>query len=131
MKSFIRNSGTALALVGMLTVSLPLQAAVLDTETVIGGAAQAAASVQQRQDVTGFLARADVRQQLSRLGVNPDQAAARVAALSNEEVAGLHARLPQAQAGGDILGAVLFVFLVLLVTDLLGLTKVFPFTRSR
>ena len=32
--------------------------------------------------------------------------------------------------GSDVLGAVLFVFIVLLVTDILGLTKVFPFTRS-
>jgi hypothetical protein len=33
-------------------------------------------------------------------------------------------------AGGvDLLGAVLIVFLVLLLTDILGYTKVFPFTR--
>jgi hypothetical protein len=33
-------------------------------------------------------------------------------------------------AGGDVLGVLLFVFVLLLVTDILGLTKVFPFTRS-
>jgi hypothetical protein len=32
-------------------------------------------------------------------------------------------------AGGDVLGVVLAVFLILLVTDILGFTKVYPFTR--
>ena len=35
----------------------------------------------------------------------------------------------KAPAGG-IIGVILFVFFVLLVTDILGFTKVFPFTRS-
>jgi hypothetical protein len=29
-----------------------------------------------------------------------------------------------------VVGAIVFIFVVLLVTDILGLTKVFPFTRS-
>ena len=29
-----------------------------------------------------------------------------------------------------VIGVILFVFFVLLVTDILGFTKVFPFTRS-
>ena len=33
-------------------------------------------------------------------------------------------------AGGDLIGAALIVFLVLLATDIMGYTKVFPFTRS-
>jgi len=33
-------------------------------------------------------------------------------------------------AGGDILWAAVLIFLVLLVTDMMGYTKVFPFTRS-
>jgi hypothetical protein len=33
-------------------------------------------------------------------------------------------------AGGtDLLGVLLFVFIVLLITDILGFTKVFPFTK--
>ena len=35
------------------------------------------------------------------------------------------------EAGGDgIVGAIVLVFIVLLVTDILGYTKVFPFTRQ-
>ena len=33
-------------------------------------------------------------------------------------------------AGGDLLGAAVLIFLVLLFTDIMGYTKVFPFTRS-
>jgi hypothetical protein len=36
----------------------------------------------------------------------------------------------QAAAGGDILGILFTALLVLLITDILGWTKVFPFTRS-
>ena len=46
------------------------------------------------------------------------------------EVAQVAGRIDQAPAGGDILGVLFTVFIVLLVTDILGLTKVFPFTRS-
>ncbi|MEL0028570.1 MAG: PA2779 family protein [Perlucidibaca sp.] len=91
----------------------------------------AAATSQQRAEVVSWLQRDDVRQEMTRLGVSSEQAVERVSALSDEEVQRLHGRIGQAQvAGNGIVGAIVFVFLVLLVTDILGLTKVFPFTRS-
>jgi hypothetical protein len=54
-----------------------------------------------------------------------------VDALSDDEVAELSARIDALPAGGDgIVGAIVLVFLVLLLTDIVGLTKIFPFTRS-
>ena len=50
--------------------------------------------------------------------------------MSDSEVAQLAGRIDQAPAGGDVLGILFTVFIVLLVTDIMGLTKVFPFTRS-
>jgi hypothetical protein len=38
--------------------------------------------------------------------------------------------MDQLPAGGDILGIMFTIFIILLITDILGLTKVFPFTRS-
>lgn len=38
-------------------------------------------------------------------------------------------QLEQLPAGASVVGALLVVFIVLLVTDILGLTNVFPFTR--
>ena len=34
-----------------------------------------------------------------------------------------------ADAGGALISALLIIFIVLLITDILGVTKVFPFTR--
>ena len=51
-------------------------------------------------------------------------------ALTDEEVGQLAGQLDRLPAGGEgIIGALLIVFLVLLITDLLGLTRVFSFTR--
>jgi hypothetical protein len=67
------------------------------------------------------------------LGVDPAEARARVAALTDDELAQVAGRLDALPAGGDGLGVVLgvglVVFLVLLVTDILGYTRVFPFVR--
>lgn len=75
------------------------------------------------------LARADVRAEMERQGVDAALAGERIAALTDDEAARLADQIDSAPAGG-IIGALLLVFFVLLVTDILGLTKVFPFTRS-
>ena len=71
-----------------------------------------------------------MRQQLQAQGVSADDAIARVQAMSDAEVAQLADRVDRAPAGGDVIGVLFTVFLILLVTDILGFTKVFPFTRS-
>lgn len=83
-----------------------------------------------RTKVNAMLARADVRAEMAERGLSAEQALQRVQAMTDEEVASLAGRMDQAPAGGDILGIIFTVFIVLLVTDILGLTKVFPFTRS-
>jgi hypothetical protein len=74
-----------------------------------------------------------VQNQLQAHGVSIEQAKARIAALTDAEAAQLAAQIDSLPAGGDPLGAlisaVLIVFLVLLLTDILGFTKVFPFTK--
>jgi hypothetical protein len=104
---------------------LPAQAGMLP--------AAAVASSPAKERIIGVLERRDVRAQLASLGVNPADAKARVAALTDEEAAQLAARLDSMPAGGDgigaLVGAALLIFLVLLLTDILGVTKVFPFTK--
>ena len=110
----------------LLIVSLPAQAGLVSTESV-----SAAGS---RDRIAVFLDRADVQSRLESLGVSPSEVKARVAALSDLETAQLAGRIDSLPAGGDgvgaVLGVALIVFLVLLITDILGLTKIFPFTRS-
>ena len=101
----------------------PAQAALLSTD--------AAMSPGARERVMSALERGDVRDRLQAYGVSADEVKARVAALSDDELAQLASGIDNLPAGGDsIIGAIVFVFLVLLITDILGLTKIFPFTRS-
>jgi hypothetical protein len=77
-----------------------------------------------------LLDRADVRAQLQAYGVDAAHVKMRVAAMTDEEAAQLAAQLDSLPTGGSIVGAIVLVFLVLLITDILGFTKIFPFTRS-
>jgi hypothetical protein len=72
-----------------------------------------------------------VARQLVRLGVDPAAAQARVAALTDTEISRIDQHLDQLPAGGSsVIGALVFIFVLLVITDILGFTKVFPFTRS-
>lgn len=86
-----------------------------------------------RAKLATFLDRPDVARQMARLGVPADEAKARAAALSDDEVLAAAGRVDQLPAGGDgfgaLIGAAVLIFLVLLVTDILGFTKVFSFTK--
>lgn len=108
------------------------QAAMISTQDLARASGQGAAGAwdadASRARLTSFLSREDVRAELVRMGVSSEDASARVAALTDEEAMALAQRVDQAPAGG-IIGAILLVFFVLLVTDILGYTKVFPFTR--
>lgn len=123
---FLRVS-SRVALAIMLCVTLPLQTAqagMVTTEQVVRQ------NNPQREQVIGLLERADVRQALEQHGVDVTEAKNRVAAMTDDEVAQLKGKLDEVPAGGDVLGVIVFIFLVLLITDILGFTKVFPFTRS-
>jgi hypothetical protein len=93
--------------------------------------APSAAAVQgDHARLLATLDRADLAERLRERGVSADELRLRIAALTDAEAAELMARIDKAPAGADILGLVFTVFIVLLVTDILGFTKVFPFTRS-
>jgi hypothetical protein len=85
---------------------------------------------QNRNTVETFLAREDVRTQLTLLGVDPIQASLRTSNLTDREVQAMAERIQTMPAGADAGGTILLIFLVLLVTDLLGLTDVFPFVKK-
>lgn len=103
-----------------------VHAAMISTEQAVA----AHTSQQNRERLAAALERPDVAAELERMGVDKSEAQARVAAMSDDEVAAMAGRIDSLPAGGDVLGAIVFVFVLLLVTDILGLTKVYPFTRS-
>ncbi|HWI14909.1 MAG TPA: PA2779 family protein [Burkholderiales bacterium] len=102
---------------------LPASAGIVTTDQV--------QSAGERDKLRSFLDRAEVRAQMESMGVDGTAARARVDALTDEEVSKLAGRIDSMPAGGDgILGVLFAIFIILLITDILGLTKVFPFTRS-
>ena len=129
MKIFKKLVSTGL-IVCMTAAGLPFsaQARIVATEEITVPAVSTQSA--SRATVNQFLARDDVRQAMLGQGVSAQAAQERVAAMSDSEVAQLAGRIDQAPAGGDVLGILFTVFIVLLVTDIMGLTKVFPFTRS-
>jgi hypothetical protein len=123
---------TSLSFAGALQTA---HAALVGTAQV--AAAQGMVSVDaqaqaQRVHVLSYLDRPEVQAGLTDKGVSADQARERVAALTDAEVSQLAHTLDTAPAGADggLIGTIVFIFVLLLVTDILGLTKVFPFTRS-
>jgi hypothetical protein len=109
----------ASVLILSLAIPLPVHAGMVSTDSVL-----------ERARIAEWVDRAEVQAQLRAYGVNPAEVNARVAALTDAEAAELAAKIESLPAGGvSLLGAILIVFLVLLLTDILGYTKVFPFTR--
>src|SRR5213594_262109 len=119
----LRRLVASLLVVSIAGLGLPLPA---HAGIVSTGAALASA---ERDRIASMLERADVRAQLEAYGVRAVDVKARVAALTDEEAAQLAGKLDSLPGGDGIIGALLLIFVVLLITDILGLTKVFPFTR--
>ncbi|MFB0975068.1 MAG: PA2779 family protein [Tolumonas sp.] len=116
-----------LLIVSLLALSLPAKASMMSAQETMP-----VHQSSERAHVMQFLAREDVAQQIAAQGVDIALVRQRVAAMSDAEINQLSGKIDQlpAAGSGEIIGAVLFVFIVLLITDILGLTKVFPFTRS-
>lgn len=112
---------------GLLLQVAPAPAALVPTDEVL-----ATQTNEQRERIQAFLNRQDVQAQLQQYGVSPDEAKARVNALTDDEAGNLAGKLDSLPAGGvigEIIGAALIVFIILLITDILGFTKIFSFTR--
>ncbi|QEA40370.1 hypothetical protein FGL86_15655 [Pistricoccus aurantiacus] len=113
--------------------SLPVAAAQATAASELISTQQALQADQanaDRERILDVLARDDVQRQLELQGVDPQEVKDRVAALSDAEARQMADQLDQLPAGASsVVGALLVIFLVLLVTDILGLTNVYPFTR--
>jgi hypothetical protein len=135
MNHCLARTISAAVIASTLSVSFPGIAAarLIGTEEVVRTEAAMAGTTVDRDVLRALFEREDVRRQLEALGVDPRQARDRVDAMTDGEIerlAGQVGSLPAGGDGGSVLGLAFAVFLILLITDILGLTKVFPFTRS-
>jgi len=126
---------STLLIAALVITSLPVAAAPTAPQSIDLVSTQSVLSADRagadRERINEVLARADVQDQLLKQGVDLDEVDARVAALSDSEVKQMADQLEMmpAGAGGGVIGALFAVFIILLITYILGLTDVYPFTR--
>lgn len=135
MTRFRRLIATVLAAcIGCFGTVQSAQATLIGTEQVAQsqGMVPARSVDDARALLDATLRRADVAAALQERGVDPAQAQARVAALTDAEAQAMAAQIDAAPAGAGVgvIGVIVFIFVLLLITDILGFTKIFPFTRS-
>ncbi|WP_028487309.1 DUF6627 family protein [Thiomicrorhabdus chilensis] len=106
-------------------ITLPAQAAMVSTKQLV----QEQAIASERTKLNAMMQREDVQVQFLEMGVSPEEVQQRVAALTDAEVAQLNHQMEQIPAGGDVLGLVVLIFLVFIVTDIIGATDIFPFVH--
>lgn len=93
--------------------------------------AQEQAVSESRERIMSYLDRDHVRDELARYGIDPAEAEARIAALSDVELSRIASQIDSEPAGegavGAVVGAALIVFIILLITDIAGVTDAFDF----
>ncbi len=118
----------------MLSIAVPYQpllAAMVPTEAII----DSNNAEEARDYLKNLIFRNEIRRSLISHGIDPIEAKSRVDSLSDSEAIAVADRIDNLPAGGGaigvIVGAALIVFLVLLITDILGYTDVFPFVKAQ
>ena len=114
----VRLLSIALISMGFMQVS---SAGMIGTEYLVESDAREASL--QRLDI--LLAKQEVSEQLQSFGVDPAQVAERLAGMTNAELLQIEGTLNTQTAGGDALGIIGAVFLVLLILELVGVTDIF------
>jgi hypothetical protein len=118
----------------MLLITIPFQpifAAMVSTDAAL----DVMRVNESRENLKKLISREDVQKMLIYRGIDPVEAKARVNSLTDSEAIVLAEEIDKLPAAGNaigvIVGAALIVFLVLLLTDILGYTDVFPFVKAK
>lgn len=102
---------------------LPAQAAMIGNQQILNQNQ----SQQTRDSLQQLLEQETARQQLQAWGVSPDQIRNRIDSLTDAELARINQQVDDLNAGGSVLGVLLVVFIVFVITDVIGATDIFPF----
>ena len=122
MRSPTRPLAWLLSLMLAILPVLPAQAAMVGTGEILNQQ-QAPADDRLQQ----FLDREATRAQLQEWGVSAEWVETRLNSLTDAELARIHSELDNLEAGGSILGILLIIFIVFVITDVIGATDIFPF----
>jgi hypothetical protein len=104
---------------------LPAQAAMIGNQQIISQHQ----SQQTRDSLQQLFAQQAARQQLQAWGVSPDRIKNRIDSLTDTELARINQQVNDLNAGGNILGILLVIFVVFIITDVIGATDIFPFVH--
>jgi hypothetical protein len=124
MMHFLRRpTAVLLSILLALMPMLPAQAAMIGNEQIVNQGL----SVQTRNSLRQLFEQDTARQQLQAWGVNADQVNTRINSLTDAELARINQQVGDLNAGGNILGILLVIFIVFVITDVIGATDIFPF----
>ena len=114
----------ALSFFGIQIAGSVAQAAMVGTDTLL----QSQQVQADRAELMELFDRDDVRAQLVDMGVDVDAAKVRVSQLTGAELASVSQHMADLPAGGNaVLGVLLTLFIVFVITDVIGATDIFPF----
>lgn len=112
-----------LSLLLALVPLLPAQAAMIGNQQIINQNL----SYQTRDSLQQLLDQDAARQQLQDWGVSSDQIRSRIDSLTEAELARINQQVGDLNTGGNVLGILLVIFIVFVITDVIGATDIFPF----
>lgn len=125
----IKKAFTSLAMSLMLLHSLVFagyaQAAMISTQTAL----QLQQESYQKAELLSALEQEQVQQKLVDLGVDVDAVKDRVTVMTADEIQTMNNELQNMPAGQGVLGALVVVFIFLVVTDMLCATNIFSFVN--
>jgi len=117
----------------ILTLALSLLlicAPISQAQAAIIANAQLIDQVQHASDKNALLQtlnRVEVQEQLLSMGVSTAELENRVNQMTQQEIAQLNQQIKELPAGGDILGIIVLIFIIFVITDVIGATDIFPF----
>lgn len=118
LRMLLQTSAISFFLFTLLTQ--PIQAGMVGTVDLLN---------QQSLPQTIALQRQSIQQQLVELGVDQQQASIRVASLSDTQISEISQKISELPAGASAGGILLTIFIVFVITDVIGATDIFPFIR--
>jgi hypothetical protein len=109
----------------------PIFAAMITTDVAV----ESERAEKSREYLKELIVRENIEKHLIDQGIDPVEVKSRIDSLADSEAIALADQIEELPAGGGalgiIVGAALIVFLVLLVTDILGYTDIFPFVKAQ
>jgi len=112
-------------LILLLQIPMAAQASMIPTGTVLHSEQQ----VMDRAGLVAKLQQKELQDKMVQLGVDPAVVIARVKNMTDTEVASLNEKIKTMPAGGDLVGLLLFLLVLFIITDALGITDVFTFVK--